>query len=346
MNNFAYNRQTRVLSGYYNDNLRVTVLDQLVSRVLCDDTTTIVGTIVADGLNLAMREEVSMQDGIQFFSQLLTEMQEITTQTKLTEYERRAGPWLEVINKEPDPLIKRDLLVEYINLVSKFVTTNLQYSVIDPMQSVCMNCRNIVDNDNDDHCIGCGAWLPQYIASSKYIEANDVIPKPKTTKDSYDKFKEKYLRFQGRWLNCIADADLNLIQTELATKYITTTEEYHSTNAMLLRNLLVTLKLTKYKDDVNLLMNLLWNYPLPNLSLFDDTIERNWRAGQAIMEDSKIDSDAHTIAFNDWRLYSELIDVGYDCDTSDFQIASNKNTQKRYAELWALRCTGLAKLTL
>lgn len=348
-NIFRYDQQNKVITGYYNDDISVDSLHDIVLKVLFEQSTTVVTDLIGDGLTIASKPDVTVEDGIGFFSRLFSGISNITEQSPTREYEKRARCWIQAINKESDAIVKRDFITQYISIVGQYVRTNIQYSATKARDSnnkiECSVCCRFVEDETESHCGWCGAFISQFLVTSKYLESSEIDIRPnKVIKDTYDKFREHYLRFQGRSKNTIAKEDLDKIRESITRDYhLHITEEFRSDNSRLLRGVITKMKLGKYKDDVNLIMNELWGYNLPDYRNLDVVIENNWRVGQPILDANKEEQDAQTISHNDWRLYKELTDVGVQVDENDFQISTNKQMKKRYEELWTLRCEEVAR---
>jgi hypothetical protein len=183
--------------------------------------------------------------------------------------------------------------------------------------------------------------MQQFISTSRYVDsAENDIQSIKAVKDGYDKFREHYLRYQGRTKDVVDQNDMNLIRKTMTEDYtLDVTEENRTDIRRLVFKVINKLKLGKYRSDLNLILHEIWGYDLPDYSEYDDLIEKNWRIGQQIFEEQKQENDPKTIGYNDWRLYKELTYVGITLDEEIFQISTSKQMKKRYDDLWNLRCS-------
>jgi hypothetical protein len=236
------------------------------------------------------------------------------------------------------------ILIEgYLKMTSQYVNIDLKSYEESEDMTLCEECGKYV-NLEEESCPHCASVLTKFIVTKSFNQVEPaMLPKPK--KVLIGKFWNKYLRYQGR-----LDVSINMTDIEKIRKHINETyyiasfkENYRSQNMSLLRQKLTTLSMGRYKDDINVVMNILWDYKIPDYSHLDDQIESNWTKGNEIITKNKQEDELQNIMHNDWRLYRELIDVGVYCNLEDFQITNNKEIRKKMEKLWEIRCKEMNK---
>lgn len=348
-NKFHYDRDSRIVLGYYDDEVDPDALANLVADILYEEnasTTTSAIGVFAHAIGDVLAGDC---DKLDYFSSLISKIDEIVETPKASLFEQESAPWLDEIAKEQDAVVRRDLIANYIAVVSKYVAVNIQYDQTDSINNaLCQVCGALLErtaSDTYNECGECGTLLPQYVNASKYVEIEELAETPikAGARDPYLKFQRQYLRYQGRASIVIPNEDIATIKRHIATYYANLRGDLsrRSENLEVLRKCLKATKLTRHRQDINVVANVIWGWPLPDTRHLDTTIERNWRIGQRGIDRLKLDSDPETINFNDWRLYKEYAYAGYDCDIDDFAIPTNKKTLLRYDELWAARIAAL-----
>jgi hypothetical protein len=315
----------------------------MVCKILRERSIDSLGVLFSDGINLAVNPDISVEDGIGFFSRVMSTVTNFNEDSLVNEYESKSKPWIKAIKKETDKRILGDLIAKYINIVNQYVKTNIQYSDTHTIGLTleCSMCGFKSEETIEEHCLCCGSFMQQFISTSRYVDsAENDIQSIKAVKDGYDKFREHYLRYQGRTKDVVDQNDMNLIRKTMTEDYtLDVTEENRTDIRRLVFKVINKLKLGKYRSDLNLILHEIWGYDLPDYSEYDDLIEKNWRIGQQIFEEQKQENDPKTIGYNDWRLYKELTYVGITLDEEIFQISTSKQMKKRYDDLWNLRCS-------
>ena len=327
--NLHYDKDLHLLKGLYNDSFDIEKFHGIVCNVIkAKQQGSIIG-VIQDG--------TLTKPSIMAFSNIIEKMADCTD---LTYYTTKAAPWIKAILKV-EGAKKVTLLECYFKMTSKYVNLDLKNTNKVENEIVCIDCDSIIDPE-DDVCKTCGCIQTKFISSTFYgqPESTSIV---KTTKTTLDKFMEKYLRYQGRLDVIINHSDVEQIKTYLNEKYniLNTKEAFRSKNLFLLRDAMTFLSLKKYKDDINIIMNMLWDYKIPNYTAYDELIKVRWSEGTEVITLYKKEDELQNITHNEWRLYRELNDLGIDCDPVDFEIINNKEIRKKLDKLWKLRCESL-----
>lgn len=341
INKFNYDEKANLFSGYYDENIDIIKIHTFIRRILTLKTTKSVATFTGESINYVNNQlnsrDLTLDDSLNIFCDYIDGIKNISSNI-LIDYDIKAEVWIDEITNSKGK-VKIALIEQYINIIKEFMNVNIIHSNNLYKGESCSECG--VNLSEEDFCLNCGMYKVKFMSNSSFIDTIEVDTQVKK-KNPYDKFKAKYLRYQGRSEITIPQDDIDKIKTYIDHNYIIDVSDYRRiNNIVLLREVLSKLSLNKYSDDINVLIHVLWDYSLPNLKHLDKKIENNWNKGQSIMLKHKTDKDSQNISYNAWRLWRELLDVGHDCDREEFTITSNKETLKRLEQLWKIRCDQL-----
>lgn len=340
MNTFQYDKDLNLLRGSYNETLDIDYFHDIICNILSSIGKDAVLNIVEEGIGHLNNSNGPFLNQVQAFGFFIGKLSD--QGTKLLHYQTKSTPWIKAI-KQNEGRKKMLLLDGYFKMTSQYVALDLKDSNENENEIKCLECQSIIDQD-DDICPFCASLQTKFVSSTSYNQ-QDVTQSPKPPKTSLTKFWEKYLRYQGRLDININPTDIDKIKTYLEKNFYiaSKTEEFRSQNMSLLRQALTDLSLGRYRDDINILMNIIWNYKIPDYSAYDIEIENNWNKGNEIISCTKNQEELQNITHNDWRLYRELKDVGIECDPDDFQITNNKDVKNKMESLWKIRCKEMGK---
>lgn len=337
--NFQYDKELHLLRGTYNEDFDIERFHEIVCKIIRAHTNVNFVDLINEGIE-DFSTPKNFNTRVQLFSNIIGKIADINTD--LTYYITKATPWIKAIKTNSG--FKKTTLIEcYFKMVSTYINLDIKHVDREDNEYLCIDCSSNIDPD-DEICKICGSVQMKFISSTSYNQI-DTSAAPKPAKTSLSKFWEKYLRYQGRLDVDINSNDIESIKNYINSNYsvLTLTEEYRSQNLSILRNALISLSLGKYKDDINIILNMIWNYDIPNFSQFDNVIEQRWTEGTEIINQNKQETELQNITHNEWRLYRELTDLGINCDSDDFQITNNKEIRRKMEDLWKARCKGMGR---
>ena len=117
---------------------------------------------------------------------------------------------------------------------------------------------------------------------------------------------------------------LNVDNERLGTSHDMLREALHKTNN------------SSFYEDINLILNLYWDYPLPDVSHLElDIMEDYKKLQKAFLE---IDKDRTSSLNTQYRLYKQLQLKGYKCKPSQFKIIKTDIINQKYTDIWKKMC--------
>lgn len=339
MNTFVYDEELDLITGKYNDKLEISELHESICTILNTKAFNSVGKIVKEGSKglLSLHNDPTLDNSVEMFSRVIGAIKTCNVGSYQL-YIERSSIWINKILNSTGEL-KLVLIDRYLKMLSDFMKVNIFYDSESELH--CSFCRTIVQAE-DEYCAKCGLQQEKILAINLFI-SNDLVATPKVSKHPFDKFWNKYLRFQGRTDIIVPKEDIEQITSYIQNNYIITniSESHRNRNVSLIIQVLNKLTMTRHKHDVNLIINIIWNYPLPNYKEFDNAIQTNWKLGQVIIDKYKTSKVTQNITHNNWRLWHELDDVGIEVDVDLFCMNYNKDLLIQMEALWKLRCSGM-----
>jgi predicted RNA-binding Zn-ribbon protein involved in translation (DUF1610 family) len=234
----------------------------------------------------------------------------------------------------------------YCKMIEKFIKINISLDTGSHDTIICTACKAEISEDTEDYCPNCGLVINRYLVSSAFVDTVYVGDTTgKQTKNPYDKFHELYLRFQGRSGTVIGENVIKKTKEFIDGKYpnLNCTMARKQQNMQFLIEGLISTGNSNFIPDRNVIMKIIWNYPISTYKHLDEKIEKQWHDHQVIIENHKEEKDRQTINYNDWRLWREINCALADnkepeLHFSEFQISSNKDVQKKAELLWKKCC--------
>lgn len=106
-----------------------------------------------------------------------------------------------------------------------------------------------------------------------------------------------------------------------------------------MKSLLDELGYESYYNDINLITHLYWGWELPNLSMHEEQIKKDYDMAQSVFND--IPKDRQSSLVLPYQLYRHLRRVGYPCDIDDFDIVTTPEIRQSYESIWKEICRRL-----
>jgi hypothetical protein len=91
-----------------------------------------------------------------------------------------------------------------------------------------------------------------------------------------------------------------------------------------------------YYDHINIILNEMWGWVLPDVSHLEDKIMEDYDTSQRIYE--VIPKDRKSSLNSQFRLFKHLRRLGYPCKSKDFRIPTTHDILEFHNSTWAKMC--------
>ena len=360
-NIFNYDHISNTIHGFYDDELDITVLDNIVlaalqhrkkkQEFLLKETAEKAGrllfskaTTLNEGLTL-----LGDTTSILFSNNIFSE----------SEYRDNSYSLIKNIKSETDTT-KIHYIDLYLRIVRRYMNVNVIYNAPADSTNTCKECGSELSDSiivTNSGCEGCGMVMRKFIKSSANLD-NDFGQESPITKlknkqklDKHNKsdgsvlFEKKLLRDQCRYSIFPTQEVVSSIRTYFLERNITPTliESRRIDNIKLMRKILTALHYSKYKDDINYFCHEIWKFPNPDRSSLDKQILDDFNTIQPLITSalSTIQEKRDIVLVNAWRLWRHYIQAGLNLDPREFDIPKTKDIVNAYEEAWFESCKQL-----
>ena len=274
--------------------------------------------------------------------ELISKYQNLTVEKKVISFKSKKILTPEEIETQ---IIQKNnrlkIIKEYIDIAGQYIKINLIQEI--KKKNECTQCQFDFSEIEEeiDFCLQCGLEHKNLLKIPPYSDYN--VQKSTDEKN----FIKEIKRFQGLQNNKIPDSLLEELDTyfigygflssaDVKKSALNSDGERIGTNHNILYEALNKTNNSAYYEDINLILNLYWGYPLPNISNLEDGILDDYRLTQkAFLQIPKNRSSSLNIKY---RLYKHLQLRGYKCKATQFKIIKTDSIVQKYAELWKQMC--------
>lgn len=276
--------------------------------------------------------------------QMVTEIDDYENNKSLEKYISQARDVLEKL-KEDSPL---DLIEEYFSICRDHIRINFHKNVEEKIK-----------------CIGCGAALsePSRVEMAVVCSACDTInPSMKPSKYTRDiefgntvydediiNFIKVLDKFEGKNTCPIhpelydeLDAYMEILNMKKGEYYrkqpLNKKGKKDGTTKRILWQALESLGYNQYYEEASLICHRYWGWKLPDLSFYRDKLINDYQSTQCVWNMVKDEFKRSASLGTQYRLYVQLMAVGYDCDREDFRIQEMVDSLRLHNRAWGRMC--------
>jgi hypothetical protein len=267
---------------------------------------------------------------------------ELASERKIISFKTKKKISEEELQAKRDLQTKRlYIIASYLDIARNYIKINLIQET--PKKNECTQCQfdfNIFDEDID--------FCPQCGLEHKVILKIPVYYETQGSKATDEKnFIKEIKRFQGMQNTKIPEELINDLDkyfisygmksgTDVKKQKLNDDNEREGTTHEMLREALEKTGNAGWYEDLNLIANIYWSYPLPDISHLEAKIMEDYRNTQkAFLEIQK----TRTSSLNtQYRLYKHLQLVGWNCKAKQFKAIKTDSIAQKYAELWKQMC--------
>jgi hypothetical protein len=264
----------------------------------------------------------------------------------LTRYVNDIKPVIEKIKIE---VVDEDLMNLFFSIARKYITIDIIKNIKE--ETRCVNCGEHIDDDlNIDNILIC----------SICDAVNTTMRLTKFTRDIeygntvYDEDITNFIKvldkFEGK--NSIAihaglfdelDEYMKTIDMKPGSYYrdlpLNQEGKKDGTNKRLIWQALERLGYNQYYDEINRILHEYWGYLLPDLSRYRDQMIEDYQNTQTVWKRIKKDYDRSASLGTQYRLYKQLLAVGYpNCKREDFRIQEMIDSLRLHDHAWKRMC--------
>jgi DNA-directed RNA polymerase subunit RPC12/RpoP len=273
---------------------------------------------------------------------LIPEYKELAIDKKVISFKVKKNISIEELKIKIEIQNKRlRVISNYLDIAKKYIKINLIQE--SQKKNECTQCSfnyNLIEDDLE-YCPNCG------------LEHKIILKMPSHSESSSSKatdeknFIKEIKRFQGMQnikisKSLIEDLDKFFISygmksgEEIKLLPLNEDGERIGTSHDMLRDALDKTSNSTFYEDINLIANVYWAYPLPDISHIEAKIMDDYKVTQkAFLEIQK----NRTSSLNtQYRLYKHLQLAGWNCKQKQFKGIKTESIAQKYAELWRQMC--------
>jgi len=281
---------------------------------------------------------------------MFTEIDDYMNDKSLNRYISQTKDILEILNVDDD----LDLTEKYFSVCRDYIKINFH--------------KNI---EEDIKCVGCGLSLeePSHVEFSVVCRNCDTINssmKPsKYIRDVefgntvYDEdiinFIKVLDKFEGKNTCPIHPELYNELDNYMENLNMKRGDYYRKqpinekgkkdgTSKRILWQALESLSYNQYYEEASLICHRYWGWKLPDLSFYRDKLIEDYQSTQAVWNIIKGEFKRSASLGTQYRLYVQLLAVGYECEREDFRIQEMVDSLRLHNRAWGRMCkeTGVA----
>ena len=241
------------------------------------------------------------------------------------------------------------LMDEYFSVANKYINIDIIKEIVE--ETKCINCGKHLDDDTNmdnvvicPHCdaINTTMRLTKFTRDVEY--GNTVYDEDIT---NFIKVLEK---FEGKNSTPIheslydeLDEYMKSIDVKPGSYYkdlpLDDEGKKKGTSKRLLWQALERLGYNQYYDEINRIAHVYWGYTLPDLSHYKDQLIEDYQNTQTVWKKIKGDYDRSASLGTQYRLYKQLLAVGYpNCHREDFRIQEMIDSLRLHDHAWKRMC--------
>lgn len=266
----------------------------------------------------------------------------------LTWYERMRVPQVVQFGRtepQPDPFAPHrvQLIRRFLALARKYIPENVIYEPPKPVRCSCGTDLTEMVSDVSGLlvCPGCGAERTRINPKKTATTANDdsVVVSRRHDNEERDNFVKALIRFQGMQRDRLPSDLVTRLDQYFAANNYPVSEEVragYTGPAVLTRDVmykaLAAVHCPMY-EHINLIVNKVWNWPLPQLNDVYDTVLQHFDILQRVARQLNIPT-----LNTQYRLFKHLEMAGYECYSVDFRIPKTREIIQTDEERWRTMC--------
>ena len=361
---------------YYNDlnilNLHRLLIKMFKKRVGSDISALVSKLEHFKGVLSTLQTIVDKKYTIAKYSNIVNMIDNLTKGKDINEYFMKAKPYLDeyskigalasivsfrgmgdgINNQEPELARKNRLRIigSYLKISKKFFDIRIVRETEDIVR--CNICGEDLSSysSNDEGLITCpnpycSVEIP--ILSKTVYSEGEVFKNTQSNYENRNNFWKAMMRYQGKQVNrlhkdfeSILDEYFSFIGLPPGAKIrefpLNRDRSRGKTSKRLLFKALKDTGLSGHYEDANLICNIYWGWPLPDVSHLEELAMRDYDIAQNIFEDEK--GDRKSCLNIEYRLWRHLSRLGHLCKPTDFKLVTTDDTIDYHESTWISIC--------
>lgn len=260
------------------------------------------------------------------------------------------------VHNDTDSEFRHELIAKYLDIASTYITINL-VRIFDTT-NCCKLCAHELGEYYEyveDLCPHCGA---EFNSVFKYNNTSSDIKQPAKCNNDSINFEKAILRFEGRQPNKLPEQlwntlDKYFISYGLYPASIVRAWEFDNVvdcrwwinargvrvvmNREIMEEALKKTDHTDYYNDMNLILNLYWAFPLPDISSVIDGVREDFAKTQQAF--NEIEKRRTSNMNSDFRLLKHLELRRFPFKRTQFKFIKTPQIRVEYETLWQAMCT-------
>ena len=235
---------------------------------------------------------------------------------------------------EEEQKIRHAIIFEYLECARKYITIDLIREL--PSSGSCFGCGTkfdsielIEDESGASICPVCSLETINIVKKPFFSDGSRVNNSRNNYEDRAN-FEKVLMRYQGKQITKPEKMLYDKLDDYFISKGLPSSKEYRAMKLLpngtkpgsskdLMIESLSNIGCSGYYDDINLICNIFFGWPLPDISHLEDDIMRDYDEFQKVYE--SLDKEGRKSSLNSqWKLYILLKRRGWPCKKRDFKI--------------------------
>jgi hypothetical protein len=367
-----------VITGVYSENYNINYVDNIIRKKLKEEQTIGLNKLKLNKETLErtiMRPQdyISRKSSLLELDNICSEIKEIESCNRLSNYISKSGPILEEYSKysnkyntiifddntDNEPVYneetrKKVIIIErFLNVCKKYININVTYQST-KQDGLCHNCGELLKNaiKTDNGLKRCEECQTEHRSIITYKADRDInrINNSSCEDESIENFLKALARYQGLQKvefndNFFEELDSYFIQRgnkpacEIKKLPLDKLGRRGGTTPKMIWTAMGKMKYPEYYEDYNFIGHKLYNWTLPNVSKYKEQIIDDYNQTQKIFYQIPIEERMRTSSLGtQYRLWRHLQLVSHECYMEDFKIAEHDNSLKTHHKIWNIMC--------
>ena len=250
---------------------------------------------------------------------------------------------------DKEEIIDQSLMDGYFSIAKKYIMIDIIKDISE--ENICINCgERIDDNINMDNILVC-SFCDAINTTMRLTKFTRDVEYGNTVYDEdITNFIKVLEKFEGKNSTPIHEGLYNELDEYMKSIDIKPGEYYRAlplnkegkkdgTSKRLLWQALERLGYNQYYDEINRIIHVYWGYTLPDLSHYRDQLIEDYQNTQTVWKRIKKDYDRSASLGTQYRLYKQLLAVGYPhCNREDFRIQEMIDSLRLHDHAWKRMC--------
>jgi Zn ribbon nucleic-acid-binding protein len=237
---------------------------------------------------------------------------------------------------------KTELIYKFIKIAEKYVDLNITREV--SVGNVCPGCQ--FDMDDIEALDESGLITCPRCGYEKYTFSKVVSENVASNNSGYETFYKGLMKFQGKYPTVLPkdlfkdldshfrDYGLPYTSEEVLKLEINKNGKRGNTDRDIMFRALKEKGYSAYYEDINLICNLYWGWPLPDASPIEDRVLRDYEITEEIF--LILPEEYQNNMNSQWRLFKHLELRQFPCTMDDFKIITTRNILQGYDKIWEM----------